>query len=689
MKIKILAAASLSLLPLVGAAEDLEEIIVKAHPLSDKGLAQDVRVLTGDELASELQSSLGETVAGQPGVRSASFGGAVGRPVIHGLGGARVKTTEDRIDSLDASVTSTDHAVTVEPFVANQITVLKGASTLLYGSGAIGGVVDTETGRIPTELPDEPVSGRVELRLADNGDAKTGAVRLDGAAGDALAWHLDAFSKEADDYEIPGEVESAALRASEGEEHDEEEEGEFGLLEGSRYDISGGAVGLSWVQDGGFIGFSVSTLDADYGLIGGHGHEEEEGHDEEEEHGEEEEHDEELEEEGVGMIGLEQTRFDIEAGLNNPFAGVKTLNFRLGVNDYEHTEFEGNGEVGTVFDNQAWEGRLELSHEELIGFDGTFGLQLSNREFSALGEEAFVPPVETDLTSAFWVGERDLAGVSLETGVRFEEVKHRPSVAGLPERDFSTGSASIGVVVPQNDTIRWSALLDYSERAPSIEELYSNGPHLATQSFEIGDTELDKESGLGLTLTWVYESDGFDARASLYHTRFDDFIFEVASGEEEDELPVFVYQQRDADFTGIDIELGLHLAEMAGGDLDLKLMGDWVKAEVSNPNQYLPRIPATRVTAGLDWQNSVWRTTLKFTHVFEQDEFAQFELPTESYNDVSFRVAREFDLGENALSVFFSGRNITDEEQRQHTSFLKDVAPAPGRRLELGVRLNF
>ena len=197
---------------------DIEEVVVRAHLLSDGGASQSIDVLSGDALADSVRGSLGETVANIVGVRNASFGSAVGRPVIHGLGGARVKTTEDRIDSLDVSVTSTDHAVAVEPFIANQITILKGASTLLYGSGAIGGVVDTETGRIPVALNEEGLTGRAEVRAADNADATTAAFRLDGNAGDNFAWHVDAFSREADDYEFAGELESQALRDSEGEE---------------------------------------------------------------------------------------------------------------------------------------------------------------------------------------------------------------------------------------------------------------------------------------------------------------------------------------------------------------------------------------------------------------------------------------------------------------------------------------
>lgn len=671
-------------------AQELEEVVVTSHLLSDNGLAQSATVLSGEKLSEELQGSLGETVAGTPGIRSASFGGAVGRPVIHGLGGGRVKTTEDRIDSLDVSVTSTDHAVTVEPFIANQINILKGSSTLLYGSGAIGGVVDTDTGRIPKALPEQDLTGRLELRLADNADAQTVAARLDGKISNSFAWHVDAFSKDADDYEISGELESQALRDSEGEEH-EEEEAESDVLEGSRYDITGGAIGGSFIGEAGFIGLSVSTLDADYGLVGGHGHEEEhdeheeEGHDEEEH--DEEEHDEEGEE-APGKIVLEQTRFDIEAQLNNPFAGIEKINVRLGVNDYEHQEIEGNGEVGTVFDNDAWEGRLEISHAPIAQFKGAFGLQISSRDFSAVGEEAFVPPVESDTIGAFWVGERDFDVVSIEAGVRFDSVEHQPKNSDEPRLKFNNESASLGLILPFSQHASISALVDYTQRAPAVEELYSNGPHLATQTFEIGDTSLTDETALGLSLEFHYHSDLFDVKATLYKTTFDDFIYQTNTGDIDDDLPVFSYEQDDADFVGFDFEAAMHLAQVFGGDLDITANFDTVRADIRS-GANLPRIPANRQGVGLAWDNKDWRATLDVTHVSKQDRLAALEFLTDSYSDVSFRVTRRISVGDNELKLFVSGRNLGDEEQREHVSFVKDVAPAPGRRIEAGVRFLF
>lgn len=674
-------------------SSELEEVLIIAHPLAEDGTAQSVTTLKGEELARKVQGSLGETLSGEAGIQSASFGTAVGRPIIHGLAGARVKTTVDRIDTLDVSVTSGDHAVGVEPFISDQITVLRGSSTLLYGSGAIGGVVDASTLRVHSEVPEE-TSGRVQLRAADNADARNGAFVLDAPLSDSVVLHLDGFLSDADDYEIPGFAESAfqiAAEEAEEEGHDEDEEGHdeeeeaFGILEGSRVERRGAAIGLSKIGENGFAGFTVSSFDAEYGLVGGHGHEEEEGHDEEE-------HDEEEEGEGPGIIDLKQTRFDFEAQLNNPFAGVESINFRVGVNDYEHEEIEPNGEVGTRFENDAWEGRVEVRHEEVAGFEGALGLQLGSREFSAIGEEAFVPPVDSDTLGLFWVGQRDFGNIQFETGLRFEQTDYEPSLASLGDQDFDTLSASFGLVQSVNEQFTVSALLDIANRAPTIEELFSNGPHLATQSFEIGDPNLQEEGVTSLTLSTGYTSDLVQLDASVYILDFSDYIFESNTGEIEDDLPVFQFLQDDARFTGIDIKGLVHLGVFGNGDLDFNFLFDTVRGEVelsSGADQALPRIPASRTGLGLSWANQDWTLRADYLRVDNQRRVASFELPTDGYDDVSLFVQRKVDIADTELSIFLHGRNLTDDEQRYHGSIVKDFAPAPGRRVELGLRLDF
>jgi iron complex outermembrane receptor protein len=648
---------------------EMEEVIVTAHPLSAEGLAQAGLVLEGAALSRNLSANIGETLVRQPGIHNSSFGNAAGRPVIRGLSGPRVRIMEDRLDTLDVSVTSADHATTVDAFVADRIEVLKGPSTLLYGSGAIGGVVDVHTGRIPHSL-NEDVTGGIEARIEDSTEQVSTVGELDFGAG-PMSFHVDGFYRDANDYDIPGCVESDELRASEGGEECEVD----GTLPGSNLETWGGAFGGSYIGSRGFIGFSVSRYSNDYGLPGGHGHEEEEGEEEEAE-------------DGTPTIDLDQTRYDFEAGLEDPFQGFSSLNVRIAYNDYEHEEIEPNGEIATEFDNKAWDSRFELSHREVFEFTGSFGLQYADKNFSAVGEEAFIEPVDTTAVAAFWVGQRAFSAFDLETGLRAESVEHDP--ASGSEDDFTVYSASLGVVVPFASAWEFGLQSDFSERAPVPEELYSNGPHLATQSFEIGNPDLDEEQALSLAATIGYLSDAWYLNASAYVTEFSDFIYQFATGEEEDGLPVQQYTQDDATFFGFEMDGGIRAAAFDAGSLWLNAMFDYVDAELDiDGNDNIPRLPPWRIGFGaaLDWHRVTAR--IDYMYVNEQDDVSEFELQTDDYEDLRIYLATGLPVRFGEFEMFVQGKNLTDDEQRYHASFIKDFAPQPGRTIEAGIRMRF
>ncbi len=667
-----------------------EEVVVIAHPLSGEGLAQPTTVLQGEELQRAVAATLGETLVNQPGVHSATFGQAVGRPVIHGMGGPRVKIMEDRIDSMDVSVSSPDHATTIEPYLADRIEVLKGPSTLLYGNGAIGGVVDVHTGRIPHTRP-EKVNAKAELRGADNADQRSAAGMVQAGAGNFVL-HLDGFCRDADDYDIPGFAESAAFREREEEDHDEEEDHEdeddhdeaeeaYGVLPGSFMETKGGAVGLSFVGDRGFIGASVSLYDSEYG-IPGHSHEH---HDEDHE---DEDHDEEAhEEEGNPYIDLEQTRFDFEAGLESPFSGAESLNLRIGYNDYEHAEIEGSGEVGTRFENKAVEGRIEVVHLPVAQIAGAGGFQFSDRQYEATGEEAYVPPVDTRSYGFFYVGQRDFEHFDLEGGVRYETISHDPSFGQT--RSFDLGAVSLGLIAPFENGLTLALLADYSTRAPTVEELFSDGPHLATGSYEIGDVTLGKERATNFSATLQHENDAWLLAASAYYTDFQDFIYSQATGAEIDELPVYQWQQDAATFRGVDLEAEWRALRWDRGEFAVSGFYDYVQARLKDgENRDLPRIPPQRwgIGARLNWIG--FTATLDYAKSSSQTDVAPLELATEGFDDLRAYLGYTWNLNGSLLEVFVAGRNLTDDEQRHHSSFIKDVAPQPGRTVEGGVRVT-
>ena len=337
-----------------------------------------------------------------------------------------------------------------------------------------------------------------------------------------------------------------------------------------------------------------------------------------------------------------------------------------------------------------------VTHSPVFGFSGNYGIQLTDRDFSAIGEEAFVPPVDTQSAGFFWVGERKFGDFSVELGSRLEEVEHEVSAetlaaqggSGSTDFSFTNSSFSIGGLYQASEANQVSLLLDYTERAPTAEELFSNGPHLATQTFDIGDLSLDEERGASISLAWAYDTDLLDIRASVYHNDFTDFIFQENTGFIEDGLPVFVYRQLDADFTGIDFELGVHLIDVGGGEVDLIFTADEVSVSLDGAGE-LPRIPSGRVGVALDWHSDSWQAKLSYVRQSAQNDTAALELPTESYDNLNLRLSKTWEVATGELGLFFHGKNLTDDEQREHVSFVKDFAPLPGRRFEVGVRYQF
>lgn len=686
------------------APVDIRAIEVRATPLAGtaEDLARPVEVLAGEKLDEAKASSLGETVGKLPGVQSSYFGPGVGRPIVRGFEGARVQVLSDGLGSGDVSTVSADHAVSIEPFLADQIEVLKGPATLLYGSGAIGGAVNVIDGRIPEAGTAQPLEGRAELRADTVNDGKSGMARLDATAtGGRLVFHFDALHRETGDYDIPGHAESEALLASEGEIPDPATRG---VLPNSFLRTDSGALGLSWVGDRGFLGAGASLYDTRYGIPGhGHAHEDSEAG--------------EGAEEGGVHIGLDQRRYEMRGGWDRlgPFASLRA---KVARTEYTHTEYEGAA-IGTVFENTGTEGRLELVHEPLAGWTGALGLQWGRREFVAIGEEAFVPGSDTHDVGAFWIGERAIGPVKLELGARHDrnridvDVDAGESLA-RPDRDFHTTSASAALKWEAGEAFHLSFGVDRAQRSPTAEELYSNGLHVATGSFEVGDASLDAETANRAELGLEWHAGEVKANVALYHVRYDDFIYLAETGLEEDGLPVRLWTQGDARFNGAEAELDWTFADNASGAWALRVFGDVVRAELDGRGTrevpvmlvhegeahedvavvaqggYLPRIAPARLGGELRWELGAWRASLGAVRYARKDRVAADERESPGYTLVDAHVAWHRDLpSDNALEVFLDGSNLLDEEARPHTSFLRDLAPLPGRGVAFGVRMFF
>lgn len=685
-RVRVIAGETAEVALALDLAVHQEEILVTASPdaRSQSEVAQPTSVLAGEELMLQMQPTLGETLNQEPGVTSTFFGVGASRPVIRGLGGDRIRVLESGIGSGDASTTSPDHAVSVDPLAAEQIEVLRGPATLLYGSSAVGGVVNVIDNRVPDSLPGAPVGGTVELRGGTVADERGGAASLDGALGGHFAWHVDLLKRQTNDYEIPGFAESAALRAEE-EEEEEEEGGEEheeirGIARNSATDTESGTVGLSWIGDHAFFGLATGRYDSLYGIPGGHAHE---GHEGEEE-----------DEEASVRVDLEQRRWDVRGGVTQPFGIWRGLNLRVGLTDYEHRELEGE-EVGTRFLNDSWEGRLELLQKRHGALTGSFGLQAQSRDFEAIGEEAFVPPTRTGSWALFTFQEIERGPWRFQFGGRFERQDVTADLAapiaadGPDERSFDGLSGSAGLVWQSGEDYSLGLSLARSTKLPNAEELFSNGPHLATNAFEIGDPGLDAETSLSADLTLRKTSGPFTGEVNLFLNRFDDFIFESATGEEEDGLQVFRYTQRDAEFRGIELTGLYELIHAEPYHVDLELGADYVRAELRDTGDPLPRIPPLRYRLGIHYRGEKLQAQVEGQRVEEQDRVAALERPTEGYTLLNASVGYRFFAGNRVYDVLLRGTNLTDEEARNHVSFLKDLVPLPGRDVNLALRLTF
>lgn len=673
-----LAYASAEQLESLDNDQEIDEIIVRAAVLarSIKQLAQPTAILSGEALATKQSTSIGETLSSELGVSSSYFGPVASRPVIRGQFGERVRVLANSLDAMDASALSEDHAVAVDGLLAEQIEIVRGPATLLYGSGAAGGLVNVVDDRIIEQGLSVPATGAASLGTDSATGKKSGAAKV--AFGTAsLAAHLDFYRLDTDDVEIPSFAESAILRAMEEEEAsegEEEHEEVFGRVENTDSQTEGGAAALSFTGENGFIGFSFSVHDSNYG-IPGHGHEEDEGAVEEVE-------------ENV-RVDLEQSRVDLrgEYRFSGPISSAK---LRLARNDYKHVEFEGS-EIGTVFDTVGTDVRLELRHGTGDVLEGAFGAQYKKIDFEAIGEEAFVPRSETLQSSLFVFEELPVSDSwVLQGSARVEwQTIETPSQA---KYDDSAFGASVGAIWSFTDALSLSSNLVHSQRHPNSTELFADGPHLAVGRFErgsvtLGNGILSKETSTNLDLTLRGQSERVEYSLTWFVNNVEDYILLSATGDVEDDLPLFEYGQEDVRISGLEAEARIELVESNNGHLHARVFGDLVRAKEKGSGNYLPRIPPLRYGIGLHYTLDRMGAMVEAAFHDQQNKTAPNELLTDNYVLLNAELSYAFENPN--MFAFVRGTNLADEDARQHSSPLKDTVPLPGRSVRLGIRYDF
>ncbi|UCF68045.1 MAG: TonB-dependent receptor [Acidobacteriota bacterium] len=639
------------------------EAIVVTATRSARGsaeLIQPVTVIEKERLSRLAQASLGATLDEQPGLRSTQFGAGSSRPVIRGQGGGRVRILENGLDVGDASSTSPDHAVSANPFLAERIEILRGPSTLLYGSSAVGGVVNVIDHRIPEFLPQRSIEGVTNLRFGGADGERSFALTLDGTEK-ALVWHLDAFTREASDYDIP----APAVRG--------DPDSPSGVLPNSGVEAAGAGLGVSWIGRHGFVGLSAGFYETIYGIPA-----EIELEEPENAHGT-----------GSGVsIDLDQQRYELRGNFELRRGPFDATHFALSATNYVHREIAGD-EIGTRFFNDNVDARFELSHGQSRRLSGVIGLQYTDRDLEAIGEEAFLPPSVTESLSFFALEELSTGSWRFELGARMESVEISADGGELAARDFDAASASAGVVWLPGESLAIGLSVARSERAPSAEELYADGPHVATFSYERGDVDLTEESSLGVDLSLRKRAGRLTGELSLFRYRYDDFIFEAPTDEILDGLPVFEFAQADAEFRGYELSGAVSLYHDEEHDLDLTFGSEDVRGELTGSGEPLPRMPARRYRGGVRYESGSWHASAEIVRTHEQDRAAPLETPTPGHELIGASVGYRFAAGGQAHQITLVGRNLTDAEARLHTSRLKDLVPLPGRGITLVYRLIF
>ena len=677
----------------------LDRIVVRAGGLERLDMLASTSVVDGIDLQRNSDGQIGEVLARLPGVSATSFSPGASRPVLRGFQGERVRVLTDGIGSIDASGTSADHAVAINPLLAESVEVLRGPAVLLFGSSAIGGAVNVIDRRTPTT---KPTNG---FRLDTLGSIDTAYdLREFGASADVtlggdFVFHVDGSYRQTDDVEIPGfavagpfRAELLAEAAEEAEEGEFEEAEEFeeaanqsGVVPNTATETYTAGAGIGWITADANFGFSVGYYDTVYGIPGrpgaGHHHGEEgEGEAEEEEEGEEN-----------VTIDLEQFRADFRGQIHVSDDGFfHDIIARAGYSDYTHIEFEG-AEVGTTFEVEGFEARLEaIQTEQSLGDDtkwrGSFGLQVSSTDFVAIGEEAFVPPNSTDDLALFVLQELEFGSFEIEGGARYEMRGVTNDLTGA-DRDFDTFSGALGFSFTAGRDVRLGVNLSRAERAPSAEELFADGPHIATQQFEIGDDTLGVESSWGVEPYLQASFGGTNLRIAAFRNWFDDFIFLAATGLEEDELPVFQHTQQDATYTGFEAELTTPIGDWAGGSFSGELGASYVDAELGDGTA-VPRTPPLSATAALQWQSASFGLRGEVEAYASRNDVADFETDTEGFAFANFS-ANFRPFANDHITVLAQVRNVFDATGRRHASFTKDFLPLAGRNFRLTVRSRF
>lgn len=648
--------------------------------------ATPVEVLDGKALQLRSAATLGETLEGLPGVRNNNYGAGAGRPVIRGADAARVRILSDGSEIQDASTSSPDHAVAFEPLLASEIEVLRGPSSLLYGGGITGGVVNVRDNRIPTAVPEKGYEGRIELRKSSNAREGIGLFSVTGGQG-PFALHVEGLKRSAGEYEA-------------GKNWSDK------YVNGSNNNTWYGSVGGSFIHQRGYIGLAYSSLRSRYGLPG-HSHEYEDCH----LHGDalhcashgggeeapegchwhgtelhctgEGEHDDE-----IALVSMTSHRWDLRGELQDPLPGFTRAKLRASHTDYAHDEIE-HGAIGTSFKNKAHDARLELEHQRIqLGageLRGLIGVQHSRRDFSAQGTEAYVEPTLTTNRALFALQEYRQGDWRFELSGRYEwQTAHLDGSTRRGNVKHDMGSLSGGVSWNFQPGYVLAASVSRSKRAPTAEELFAGGIHLASNTWERGNANLGAEQSNNLDISLGKTSGATRYKVSAFYNRINDYIY-ASTTDRYENFRLIDYTQRDATFKGLEASASHQLSTQ----WRVGVFGDMVHARFKGGDA-VPRIPSRRLGVNAHWESGPWYAGAEFYRNAAQNRIAAYETRTAGYNMLNLHMGWSGKLGQaQSYELFAKLDNVFDKLAFNNTSFVKDASPLRGRNLVVGMKVNF
>jgi iron complex outermembrane receptor protein len=653
---------------------------VTGNPLgvgSDQMVAP-ISILNGRELSLKRENTLAETLNSIPGVSNSSFGPSVGRPMIRGMDSDRIKILQNGVNNLDASNLSFDHGVSIDPLIIEQIDVIRGPATLLYGGGAVGGVVNAIDHRIPKEKL-EGITGRGEVRYGGANLEQSNAAVVDVGTGN-FVMHFDAYNRDAKNLRIPGNAVSDRKSATKfwdptantgagGHEDFINNHGTNRLIN-SYSESKGGAIGASMIFDRGYAGMSYAKHQTKYGSPL----------------------------ESAVSIDMDNDRFDFASEIREFGSFFDRAKFRAAYTDYIHKEIEG-GAINTTFKNQGVEGTFELGHQPILGIKGIVGTQFENGKFQALGAEAFVPSSKTNSQSVYLYEELPIDKHKVTFGLRHGQHDVDSKGGGdfiAANKNFKTNNSAIGGLYTLNSQWSLTGNLSHNERAPSYFELYANGVHAATGTYEQGQANLkiEKSNGLDGQIRWKAGQDSLTFGA--YYTKFSNYIG-LRSTDNSEIIPddgtykISQFSGIKAEFKGVELEGKTMLTDY----IQFNVRGDYVDAKDKTNGGYVPRISPLKLGAGLKYEFDRFGARMDVLYAFKQDRVATNynyeggkELMTDAYTNVSMMATYKLPTQLN-LEAFTRANNLLDEEIREHASFLKDIAPMGGRSIMFGLRGDF